>query len=271
MLTRFDWGVERNGSLERKILLAIRDGTRTLRGLYSFFGLDPDRHGGTLHSILRFALLELERAGLVDRATTHGQSELGPERGWLVEIDQEWQLTPAWSKAQAVLGLSLRELAFFDASKDLAVRPFFGIPEQTEPFDIFVAMPFRSELQPVYEDHIKNAARSLNLSVKRGDDFFTANTIIADIWKALWASRVVVADCTGRNPNVFYEIGMAHSIGREVILITQNEDDVPFDLKSVRYIKYEYTPRGMQQFEKTLTQTLEVVFPRESAIARGYW
>ncbi|WP_217989549.1 hypothetical protein [Sphingomonas lenta] len=51
-------------------------------------------------------------------------------------------------------------------------------------------------------------------------------------------SRVVICDCTGRNPNVFYEAGIAHTLGREVILITQNGQDIPFDLRHLRYIPY---------------------------------
>jgi len=47
-----------------------------------------------------------------------------------------------------------------------------------------------------------------------------------------------LCDCTGRNPNVFYEAGIAHTLGREVILITQNEQDIPFDLRHRRYIRY---------------------------------
>jgi hypothetical protein len=78
-----------------------------------------------------------------------------------------------------------------------------------------------------------------------------------DIWSAIHAARIVVADCTGRNPNVFYEIGLAHAIGRYTILISQSIDDVPFDLRHLRIILYEYTPRGMEKFEKALIETMK--------------
>jgi hypothetical protein len=77
-----------------------------------------------------------------------------------------------------------------------------------------------------------------------------------DIWNAIAASKIIIADCTGKNPNVFYEIGIAHTLGRPVILITQNPEDVPFDVRHFRYIRYELTPRGMKAFEKTLEATL---------------
>ena len=56
----------------------------------------------------------------------------------------------------------------------------------------------------------------------------------------------MIADCTGRNPNVFYEIGIAHTLGRDVILITQNEADVPFDLRHLRYVQYLNNGEGRE-------------------------
>ena len=57
-------------------------------------------------------------------------------------------------------------------------------------------------------------------------------------------SSVVVCDLTGKNANVFYEAGIAHSLGKDVILITQSADDVPFDLRHLRYIPYSVS-RGL--------------------------
>jgi hypothetical protein len=141
----------------------------------------------------------------------------------------------------------------------MVVEPFFGIPELREEnkIDLFMLMPFSNDLLPVYEDHIKKVVTKMSLVIKRADNFFTTHHIINDIWSSLLGTRAVIADCTDRNPNVFYEIGIAHTIGKPVILITQNEDDVPFDLRPIRYIKYDYTPRGMKQFENTLRSTIE--------------
>jgi nucleoside 2-deoxyribosyltransferase len=117
-------------------------------------------------------------------------------------------------------------------------------------------MPFERKFQPLYEDHIKTVAKELAMSVARGDDFFTTQAIIGEVWSAIAQSKIVIADCTDRNPNVFYEIGIAHAIGKPVILITQNVEDIPFDLRHLRHIKYEYTPRGVKEFERRLKTTL---------------
>jgi len=123
------------------------------------------------------------------------------------------------------------------------VRPLFGRPEDpAKQTDVFVLMPFAQDRKALYEDHIVPP--------------MTARPIMSDIWAALFGCGVIVADCTGRNPNVFYEIGVAHAIGKPVILITENEDDVPADLRHIRYIAFEFTPRGMAQFERQLQQTV---------------
>lgn len=117
-------------------------------------------------------------------------------------------------------------------------------------------MPFSSDLKEVYEDHIKNVAASLKLKIARADDFFSASAVMQEVWTAICKSRLIIAECTGRNPNVFYEIGLAHTVGKSVILITQNIEDVPFDLRHIRYIPYEYTPHGMKKFEVNLANTI---------------
>jgi len=155
-----------------------------------------------------------------------------------------------------IIGVSLTQLSNFSDSS-VVCSPLFGAP--TEPVvksDIFVVMPFLKSLQPVYDDHIRSVAKKMNLTIARGDDFFTARSIISDIWNALNACNIIVADCTGRNPNVFYEIGMAHTLGKPVILISQSKDDIPFDIQHIRYLVYEFTPRGMLEFEEKLQSTI---------------
>jgi hypothetical protein len=133
--------------------------------------------------------------------------------------------------------------------------------------DAFIMMPFAPELKPVYEDHIRKVAAELNLRAKRGDDMFSRNSVMNDIWVALNEAKLCIADCTGRNPNVFYEIGIAHTINKPVILITQDENDVPFDLRHLRFIKYDNTPEGMCEFENRLRDAIVGVFEKASSFA----
>ena len=125
--------------------------------------------------------------------------------------------------------------------------------------DVFVLMPFYEQLRPIYDDHIKNVCESKKLTVGRADDFFSNGSIMSDIWTAIQNAKIIIADCTGRNPNVFYEIGIAHTLRKETILISQNIEDIPFDLRHLRTIIYEYNPRGMTEFEKQITKTISVL------------
>jgi hypothetical protein len=103
----------------------------------------------------------------------------------------------------------------------------------------FVVMPFEALFKAMYDQVIRPAVEDLNILCIRGDEIYSKQSIVSDIWKTLRECRFVVAELTGRNPNVLYEIGLAHAIGKPIILLTRNEDDVPFDLKGLRYTFYD--------------------------------
>lgn len=123
----------------------------------------------------------------------------------------------------------------------------------------FVLMPFLKSMEPIYMDHIKSIVEMEGISCQRADDIVGTNIITYDIWEKINRARFIVADLTGKNPNVFYEVGLAHAIGKEVILVTQSMDDVPFDLKALRCIVYSFTPRGMKELKNKLTQTIRKI------------
>lgn len=120
----------------------------------------------------------------------------------------------------------------------------------------FVLMPFKAELKPIYDDHIAKVLRELNIQSLRADGIFSNKPIMEDILSSLRNARIVIADLTTGNPNVFYETGICMALGKEIILVTQ-DNEVPFDLRHIRHIKYEYTPRGMTAFEETLKRTVQ--------------
>jgi hypothetical protein len=162
-----------------------------------------------------------------------------------------------WHSAQMALTRSYLGAPKPNPEFSMVTNPIFGRPTKLiEQMDIFVLMPFSERLAPVFTNHLTKVAKDLKLTIYRADDFFAVNMIMSDIWNAICGAGVVVADCTGKNPNVFYELGIAHTVGKPVILITQESEDVPFDLRHIRYIKYDYTPPGMDKFEKTLTRTI---------------
>jgi hypothetical protein len=121
---------------------------------------------------------------------------------------------------------------------------------------VSVMMPFDAGFDNVYTA-IQAAAVNSGLLSRRADEIWEAPGIIQDVVNLIDRARIVVCDCTHRNPNVFYEAGIAHTLGREVIIITQSEHDIPFDLRHLRYIRYLNNHEGLHD----LTQALQGRIP----------
>lgn len=124
----------------------------------------------------------------------------------------------------------------------------------------FVIMPFDDEIaNDVYELSTKPICNEFDLEVRRADEIFTPNPILDDIIAAIEESTVVIADISGKNPNVFYELGMSHMLKRtQTILITHEEyNGTPFDIAHFRIIKYENTIAGKAIYENQLRRTLQ--------------
>lgn len=151
-----------------QLLLAIREGwSDDVQELADRIGCSP--------TSLRHYFRMLEHYGVLER-TPLGFKE-----------------TEKWSHIMAILGISLSKLA--SEAQEMRVRPHFGRPLRVHKCDVFVAMPFRADLT-VYEDHIVPIVSQLGLEPKRGDDFFSVNTVMGDIWNGINAAKVVIADCT---------------------------------------------------------------------------
>jgi nucleoside 2-deoxyribosyltransferase len=69
----------------------------------------------------------------------------------------------------------------------------------------------------------------------------TAGQILEQIWGQLRRAETVVADLTHSNPNVYYEVGLAHALGKQIIFITQDRDQLPFDVSTSRCVRYDKT------------------------------
>lgn len=130
--------------------------------------------------------------------------------------------------------------------------------ENIEPQLVSVMMPFDAGFNAVYEA-IQNGVVQSGLLCRRADDIWENPAIIQDVVALIDRSRIVVCDCTGRNPNVFYEAGIAHTLGREVILLTQSEHDIPFDLRHLRYIRYLNNAEGRGALTQALQARMQAI------------
>lgn len=104
----------------------------------------------------------------------------------------------------------------------------------------FVMMPFGAPIGDYYASVYKPAIEKAKLTPIRADnEIFGAGKIMDQVWAGINAAKVLVAELTTKNPNVFYELGIAHALQKPVVLVSSNEDDVPFDLKHIRVIYYD--------------------------------
>ena len=100
----------------------------------------------------------------------------------------------------------------------------------SKPF-VFVLMPFNSDFDDVYKLGIKQAVIDAGGYCERVDEQYYEERMLDRIYNQINKADLIIADLTGRNANVFYEVGYAHALEKRVILLTQNNDDIPFDLK----------------------------------------
>ncbi len=133
----------------------------------------------------------------------------------------------------------------------------------------FVVMPFADPLGGYYKTVYQPAIERAKLKSVRADaEIFGTGKIIDQIWSGIHGARVLVAELTGRNPNVLYELGLAHALKKPVVLVSSNEDDVPFDVRHVRVIYYDMRDPfwGQKLIEKVAENIVSALRNPEEAI-----
>lgn len=147
-----------------------------------------------------------------------------------------------------------------DARRIITFSPsVFSVPDKPIVNELTsVMMPFSMEFNKVLET-IKDACSNVGMVCYRADDLWNNSTIIQDIFELIYCSLVVIVDFSGRNQNVFYEAGIAHTLGKNVIPITQSINDIPFDLRHHRALKYLNNSEGLEGLGKGIEKRLEIL------------
>lgn len=114
----------------------------------------------------------------------------------------------------------------------------FEVPDGEVESDLIAVMtPFAPQFEPVFTA-ITNAGVLSGFRVLRAKDIWQHSSVIQDVFSLIFRAHIVVCDFTGKNANVFYEAGIAHTLGKHVVPITQIAGDIPFDLQHHRYLEY---------------------------------
>jgi hypothetical protein len=237
-------------------------------------GLDPRADHPGFMAVLDF-LVEAADVGLITiDGIASGQYTRGPEdsgtEAWKRITETILAIARSAPEEQPRIRASMQYIkskelimgpvlaGYRDGNYSFLASPVFGPPlDLRQRYDVFVLMPFKPELDVVYQDHVKPTVEKLDLTVMRADELHTSNSIMKDVWSSIYRAGVIIADCTGCNPNVFYELGIAHTVGIPVVIIVQDMQSIPFDLRHLRCVEYAYTPRGMTVFQEKLKSSIQ--------------
>ncbi|SPZ49566.1 Uncharacterised protein [Agrobacterium tumefaciens] len=169
----------------------------------------------------------------------------------------DWTHT-RWSVQEGDLYRTVVRLLLHRPSDNAPTVFSVSTPSRIDPLQASAMMPFSGGFTAVYEA-IVEATEAVGMRCNRADNIWEHHTIIQDVVSLIDRSRVVMCDLSGRNPNVFYEAGISHTLGREVILITQHAEDVPFDLRHIRYITYLNNAEGLEQLQRQLSDRMRTI------------
>jgi len=120
---------------------------------------------------------------------------------------------------------------------------------------VFVLTPYNDIFYDTYLT-IQNVSSSVGLRCTRGDEEFISSDILTHILKQILKASVIIANIEGRNPNVFYELGISHALDKTTILITRSIDELPIDIKTKRIILY----KDQKDLKETLAKEYIKIF-----------
>lgn len=129
----------------------------------------------------------------------------------------------------------------------------FDVPDGGMDADLIAVMtPFAPEFEAVF-GAIRDAGTAAGFRILRAKDIWQHSAVVQDVFSLIFKAHIVVCDFTGKNPNVFYEAGIAHTLGKHVVPITQAASDIPFDLQHHRYLPYLNNTEGRLELQAGLT------------------
>lgn len=136
----------------------------------------------------------------------------------------------------------LRDIEDYLQRRPDPAAPAWAPPPATEPY-VFVLMPFEQTWSDNVKDAIEQACahaarRFAGLHWERADDIALPGKITDQIISAIQRADVLIADVTGSNPNVLFELGYADALRKEIIVINQELERTPFDIRDWRQIRY---------------------------------
>ena len=140
------------------------------------------------------------------------------------------------------------------------VNPIFqGRDFLLEPDLCFVLMEFSDPYTDIYESLIKPTVLGEGFRCLKSDDIFATTSVIEDIWANINKASLVIAEISSNNPNVMYELGICHTVGKNVMMLTQSPDAIPFNFRHMRAYPYVNDIPGSDDLKKNIASVIQHV------------
>jgi hypothetical protein len=108
----------------------------------------------------------------------------------------------------------------------------------------FILMPFGDWFDRYFKEIYVPATKDAGFEPLRADGLFNVGAVMEQVWTQIRKAKVLLADLTGKNPNVFYELGLAHAARKPVVFVAGDIEDVPFDVRHLRVVVYDIREPG---------------------------
>jgi len=208
------------------------------------------RHTRKARSLLRSILRRCRKVGSIQLAARALSTPLAVISD--VETETEEKLRAAntfkrhWKEFLEALEVEVRRAYDVFPNRD------FDVDERL----CFVLMPFDRKMARVYKESIMPSVKETGMKCKLAKDMSRSTPIMQDVWEFINRARIVIADLTGNNPNVLYELGLSHALSKRAIIVSQTPRKVPFDVRHIRYIEYKDSSNGRSILRGSLRTTL---------------
>ena len=138
------------------------------------------------------------------------------------------------------------------------VKPIYqGRDFFIEPDLCFVLMEFQPPYTDIYDHLIKPTVEGEGVRCLKSDDIFTTSSVIEDIWANINKAALIIAEISSNNPNVMYELGICHTVGKNVMMITQYPDKIPFNFRHMRCYPYKNDIPGSDELKRNIKSVIQ--------------
>ena len=198
---------------------------------------------------------ELHRAQL-DQLRAYFESQIHRLTDRLLSTEDRWR-----DVNHLIISSMQRMESRPSAEKPAGLTAFvksFGIKETDLDIEkdlVFVLTPFHEEFQDTYET-IQKACNKVGLRCLRGDEEFVSGDLLPHILSLIVRARLIIANIDSRNPNVFYELGIAQALDKPTIIVASSVPDMPFDLRTRKIIIFRDSGELLDKLQTELTRTL---------------